>query len=497
MEPTETGKRQKVECYNCYRLIPDDSKFCPYCGHNQEEKSGYTLRPNGSEQATQASQNIHTAQAPAPFAQPPTGPGAYGYSPYGQGISGIRSSEGFSWVDLAKYGGVVGTILFLAVVLMELAAAIYGFSYLPQMDAFPYMFPFYFITPFVVGVYAITGAGYGIIYVLFVMIAAVAFAYVLRNSGNFLKELRPVSRGIQSSTIFLIATLVMTYYFINMVVVLVVMGVGYPVSTPNFQSGPWFMTVWQLVFAPVWEEIAARVILIGLPLLIIAAVTRTSDRKWWQYLAGGNFEMKPAVVFFLILSSVMFGLGHWLADSGWGAWKILPAALSGLFMGYLFLKKGLYASIIFHFSVDSQALLILSPNSNEAVYYFVASVSLIWVIIGAVFFIYYFLVMLGFISSRNLLPQKVSERYVSGVAVSSSTAGVEAAPGQVQQHAVEPVHPYRPSEAGPVMRNPHAPVPSAPGEPVFGYICSNCGSLEARYKDGKFVCVYCGHESDK
>ncbi len=506
METGDREGRQRIECYNCYRLIPTDSKFCPYCGHNQQERSGYTLRQEAGKQAEpQTSAGVQQVQPVPMYGQPAAAPLPYGY---GQGHAYTSSSEGFTWVDLAKYAGVVGTVLFLVLLFMEMAGSLYGFVYLPQMDAFPNYSPFYFMTPFVVGFYAIVGPGYGIIYVLFVMIAAVCLAYVLRASKTFIKELNPISRGVQSSALFTIATLVMAYYFINMVVVLVVLGTGSSVSTPNFQSGPWYMTVWQLVFAPVWEEIAARVLLIGLPLLIVAKLSASGGgRKWWSYLTGGNFKLGPAAVFFLILSSAMFGLAHWLADSGWGFWKILPAAVSGLFMGYLFLKKGLFASIIFHFSIDSQALLILSPNSNVAVYDFVAVAGLIWIVIGAIFFIYYLLLMLSYISSRDLLPKKVSSRYATGAAAVSAPAPAEVPAAQqyapqensLQRQVIpgQNLHPYRPPDGTPIMRNPHSPVPGAPGEPAFGYICTNCGSLEARYKDGKFVCVYCGHESDK
>lgn len=512
MESPDNDKKPKAECYNCYRLIPNDSKYCPYCGHNQLEKTGYTLR---SETPPPQQQPQSTAPTP-PAYTPPTAqaPVAYGsYAPY-RGYPGAMRGSGFGWADLAKYAGVIGVVLFLVVLLLEFGGAFYAFIYLPQMSAATnYVYPFYFFTPYIVGFDAISGPGFAIVYVLFVIIISACMAYVLRSSKQFPKELRPVSRGIQSSTLFMIGTLVMTYYFISVIVSLILLATNTSATSPNFTSTPWDLTVFVFIYAPVWEEIAARVILIGLPLLLVALISGKKDRPWWRYLTGGNIQMKPAAVFFLIISSVMFGLGHWLAGSGWGFWKIFPAAIAGLFMGYLFLKRGLFAAIIFHFAIDSQAILVLSPNYNPSIYSFLLFVDVVWMVIGAIFFVYYLLVMLGFITSRNLLPKSVSDRYTAVAAAATAQApqavgdGVNyAAPG-VQQYIPpsqspppqqEP-HPYRPPQHGTdnVMRDPHIPVPMNPGEPIFGYMCSNCGSLEAKYKDGKFVCVYCGHESDR
>lgn len=503
MEQPGSEKKQRTECYNCFRLIPSDSKFCPYCGHNQLEKTGYTLRSSTPEGAPQEStQEMPAAGVPAYPPMPSQQPQYTGFPPSGY-MPPRQRKQGVDWVDIAKYGGILGTLLYIVVLLMEFGYVIYGFGYLPQMSTFYIYpaFPFYFITPLIVGIPAINGPGFAVVYVLWVMIAAVAFAYVVKTSGNFGSELRLKSGGVKSSTIYMLGTMVMAYYFISIVVVLVVEGFGSQPSAPSLNGSPWYMTVWQLMFAPVWEEVAARVLLIGAPLLIVAAVRRNRDRVWWKYLVGGNFEMKPEVVFFLIVSSVMFGLGHWLAGSGWGIWKILPAAIGGLFMGYLFLKKGLFASIIFHFSVDTEALLVLAPNSNLALSGFLGVVTVIWSIIGAVFFIYYILLALGYLTNRNLLPKRVSRRYAGGAAAGTpAVAEAAVAPvGQPSPHPQQELHPYRPPHVNspPVMRDPHSPVPAAPGEPVFGYMCSNCGSLEAKYKDGKFVCVYCGHESDK
>lgn len=50
----------------------------------------------------------------------------------------------------------------------------------------------------------------------------------------------------------------------------------------------------------------------------------------------------------LILTSVAFGLAHYVSNVGWEAGKILTAAISGFGLGLTFLAYGAYASILLH-----------------------------------------------------------------------------------------------------------------------------------------------------
>jgi len=485
------AEKEKKDCYNCYRLIPADARYCPFCGFDQVEKSGFILKTTKDSTAgsSSTSQEVPPQQASTHYVvsqqwmEPGTGTSGYGEEPFRYVT---REERMLTWTDVAKLVGSIGTVIFLIMLLLEFGYAIAGLRMLPQMASFPYAYPFYFITPFVVGIYAIQGIGYAVIYVLFLLIALIAFVSVLRGSRNFTKELTLRNNRVEGSTLFLISSLLMTYMFVSLAVVFILEAIGQSPSAPNFSSNPVYMNYFLFLFAPVWEEIAARVLLIGLPLLIIASLRHTKDRPSWRYLYGGNLPMTPAAVFFLIVSSVMFGLGHWLAGSGWGFWKIFPASIAGLFLGYLFLKKGLFAAIIFHFGVDAEELLLLS-NSNAAAI-FSAFAIVVWALIGFMFFIYYILLMMSFLSSRSLLPEKVRERYVAHTTTaqaSPASATVSSAQGGQQEHV-----PLRPYEEGRYTRINH-------DETIFGFVCSNCGSTEARYKDGTFICVHCGKETKK
>jgi len=84
-----------------------------------------------------------------------------------------------------------------------------------------------------------------------------------------------------------------------------------------------------LANASVWEEIVSRVLLLGIPLLAIDYLFRECGLA--------------------LFSAIMFGLAH---VGGWDFYKLIPSTVAGLFLAYMFMKHGLYASIMLHFAVD-------------------------------------------------------------------------------------------------------------------------------------------------
>ncbi|MDR0309243.1 MAG: CPBP family intramembrane metalloprotease [Candidatus Methanoplasma sp.] len=105
--------------------------------------------------------------------------------------------------------------------------------------------------------------------------------------------------------------------------------------------------MYSLVQASVWEEVITRMVYIGLPIMVISLII-TRRKESLKCLFGG-FGMSWAAVVLIMISSVIFGFAH----SGWGyTWKIISTGISGTFLGYLFVRFGIYASILLHFLVD-------------------------------------------------------------------------------------------------------------------------------------------------
>jgi beta propeller repeat protein len=107
--------------------------------------------------------------------------------------------------------------------------------------------------------------------------------------------------------------------------------------------------------ASVLEEIQFRVLLIGVVSLIIALITRTKDRGWFNYLWGGGFEMNFKNSTLVFVSALIFGYLHvslYGIDPVWGAIRFFVGFSGGLAMGYLYLRYGVHASILLHFMVN-------------------------------------------------------------------------------------------------------------------------------------------------
>ena len=127
------------------------------------------------------------------------------------------------------------------------------------------------------------------------------------------------------------------------------LGVSTPTPSPLIDLTP-EKALFLFSEAAVYEEVTFRVILFGVPMAAIALICGRKD--FYRYLMGGFGASKIAMVF-LVISTILFAYAH---VGGWGAWKMIPVMLGGFAMGFLFMKYGLYAAIIFHMANDFMAV---------------------------------------------------------------------------------------------------------------------------------------------
>ncbi len=161
-----------------------------------------------------------------------------------------------------------------------------------------------------------------------------------------------------------------------------------PTHTPDFAALSTWTLIYNLTSAAVFEEIISRILLIGVPLLIIHLLRKNVQKNKHNYILGGGFELNKLTIILIVFSSVTFGLAH---APGWDYWKVVPSLVSGLALGYLFVKKGIYASIILHFTINFLSIplrMLDYPLGPTILFSFLI---LFWILIGAVYCGYYFI----------------------------------------------------------------------------------------------------------
>jgi hypothetical protein len=267
--------------------------------------------------------------------------------------------------------------------------------------------------------------------------------------------------------LFAVLTFNVAYYFI-------IQFFGASTTTPSFDT----RELWQLIYgfaqASVWEEIASRVLLIGIPLLLIDGLLRQRDpehkmKSLRRYILGGGFSIGRKEAALMVFSSIMFGAAHVFS---WDLFKILPAAVAGLAFAYLYLKLGLYASIMLHFATDFMTIPLNVWPDSTLLTMVIGLMILVWLAVGIPYMVLYFSKGAGWLLGRRLWPDL---------------------PPKPPQPAYAPSYQaYAPAPAS--YPAPYAPYPPAPrpADDGRGYVCPNCGGREATYTDGKLVCTRCG-----
>jgi Type II CAAX prenyl endopeptidase Rce1-like len=160
------------------------------------------------------------------------------------------------------------------------------------------------------------------------------------------------------------------------------------VSAGSLTGDP-FSLLLNFTLAPLLEELTFRLIMIGVPVLILSLIMfrefsplKAARALWrpssvWdvdedeEVVTVRSFEetspsifpdspadslkvraIKPVVYVFLALSSFIFGYAHYASGIGWGPGKVSEAAIAGLALGYLYVKYGFQTNVLMHWSIN-------------------------------------------------------------------------------------------------------------------------------------------------
>ncbi|MDW5561624.1 MAG: CPBP family glutamic-type intramembrane protease [Methanomassiliicoccus sp.] len=349
----------------------------------------------------------------------------------------------------------------------------------PHMDKHVYLFV---ITPFIVNFAELGGGAFMGYYIFLVTVITACFAWMMY------KSLRPLASELQvkypqegHSPLYTMATLLFAVLSFNVIYYFLIEATGASATTPSFDT----RELWQLIYgfaeASVWEEVVSRILLIGVPLLIIDALLRMKNpdykmKRVPRYILGGGFTIGRKEALLMVFSSLMFGTAHVFA---WDAFKVLGAAVAGLAFAYLYLRIGLYASIMLHFATDFMTVPLSVWPDATGVTLVVGLLVLVWLFVGVPYMVLYFSKGAGWLLGRRIWPDLPPA--VPKPPVFVPYYPVYASPAPVYYPAPQPA--------------PPAPYQSAPlpqADQGHAYVCPNCGNREAVYTDGRLVCTRCG-----
>jgi hypothetical protein len=352
-----------------------------------------------------------------------------------------RAKEGFRLLgSLIWLASILAFIFLLCTLIIVL---FYGLSSIvPNILASGDQAHLFLITPMPIS-YAVLEGYWFVGWFVFIFISILLSFIVLfyRDSKPTWKAIKQPMSDLKSrlgskSAISMIAQLFLALLFFNFAFVLMLGLFGVEQETPSFGDWPSWRMLYDLANASVYEEIITRILFIGIPLFLVHfALGVPMKGRSHKYLLGGGFELGRGTIFLLIFSSSMFSVAHVFS---WDLYKIPTTFLAGLALGYLYLRKGIFASILLHFSFNYLSATAILIQDNLPVAMFIGLISILLAVLGSFFFIFYVLKIYYFFSSRPLEPAPVVQ------------------------------------------------------EKKLHFICPRCGGMEARYSEGAFECLNCG-----
>jgi len=290
-----------------------------------------------------------------------------------------------------------GVLMFYILLSLNFITLLYSLYLVPHRMTDNPLIPIYFVVPFppfVIGfnvegtpqmaaAYHLILAGI-ILFSLYLMLRKDGEGFFRIIEGIFYREEPPDDNTVQefeNNSLVLLGEVFMAIIFFDYVFYFGLFMLGVNTHVPEeLTTDPAYKLMYLLARASVWEEVIARILFIGLPLLLLRGIKEHYAKKgnkgnpatpptenqsdmgqnpseglpWYRYLIGGGFEITPLTSGLILFSAVLFGLAH---SGGWDYYKVIPTAISGLAFGYLFLKKGVHISIMLHFAFDYMGLI--------------------------------------------------------------------------------------------------------------------------------------------
>jgi hypothetical protein len=274
-------------------------------------------------------------------------------------------------------------------------------------------------------------------------------------------------------------------------------------NTPDFESLSRAELIYGLFAASVFEELVSRVLLVGVPLLFIGLAMKW--KKPFNKILGGGLGLTPMTFGLIVFSGTMFAFAH---VGSWDLWKVPQVLVTGFALGWAFVRYGLHASILIHFTINlSSSALEIWPD-NLGLTTLLGLAMLIWLASGAYFLVHY-AIELTMKLAPGLRPkpapamaymppphwQYAYQQPPQGQYNQPPQANYPPPPPppQWQGQATVPPPAWAYQQPPPAQTPPPQQPPiQQPGIGKGGFVCPKCGHTSASYDAGRLTCMRCG-----
>ncbi|HXV38079.1 MAG TPA: CPBP family intramembrane glutamic endopeptidase [Nitrosopumilaceae archaeon] len=198
------------------------------------------------------------------------------------------------------------------------------------------------------------GDGFIVVWCVYLVLFAVSLLGPKTNFSQALASL--ISEGWHNiKNNYLLGML--TWFSILIVVSVIIDSIqqsfGIFVEPPEIQNK--LIQFFRITASPLTEEIGFRMFLIGLPLLAMFA-TKISIGSFFKSLwhPSQNLEITnyKKVLCLVIVVGIFFGVAHIISGSPWSTGKFAQASISGVIIGWVYVRHGLAPAILLHWATN-------------------------------------------------------------------------------------------------------------------------------------------------
>lgn|GEM_PF-46696 len=170
-------------------------------------------------------------------------------------------------------------------------------------------------------------------------------------------------------------------------------------GSPEEYNKELFNQMYSVLIAPLFEEMFFRLMLIGIPLVLITRNFRSIVGK--VDVSALSNKKRIAVIIIMLISSICFGIAHSILGF-WGVGKAFVASIQGLYLALLFVYFGFLANLTLHFIINTLSFFSLWAvfgNTSNIVSPLVIAVTFISM-----------MVLVGSVLSAIALPIRIIEK---------------------------------------------------------------------------------------